>query len=97
MQTIETRYHASTTHRASKITATASGSGKRVSISPEGRTTDSEDHAAAAVALCERLGWFGKMVGGHTKRGMIWVFDSTNSPRFACNPDFPEAKRKEVD
>jgi hypothetical protein len=88
MQTIETRYHSSTTCRPSKITATASGSGKRISVSPRGESTDSEDHTEAARALCEKLGWCGKLIGGHIKRGMVWVFASSNSPTFTVkNPE----------
>ena len=37
-------------------------------------------HAAAAKALCVKLGYVGEMVGGGTKTGMVFVF--TDRVRF---------------
>ncbi len=86
MQTIETRYLPASMHRPARMVAIASGGGprSRVVLSAsdiEGATHDSA-HVAAARALMVRKGWAGKMIGGHTKRGMVFVFDSVNSPSF---------------
>jgi len=33
-----------------------------------------ENHADVCHALLVKLGWKGKLVGGDTKKGMVWVF-----------------------
>ena len=39
------------------------------------RTRAIEDnHRAAAIALCQKMGWKGILHGGHLKDGMVWVF-----------------------
>jgi len=82
MQTIETRYHGATTYRGARITAQASGNPKRVTVPYRYDGPDDAEHITAALELCKRLGWSGKLIGGHTKRGMVWVFNSSHSPKF---------------
>ena len=75
MQTIETRVELTTKGR--RVTARASMAGKRVSyVIPEDDSPGNdftEHHAAACKMLMEALVWDGVRVGGHTRRGMIWV------------------------
>ncbi len=73
MQSIETRYHGPTNTRGSKISATASGNGKRVYVSYDHALNGDENHKAAALKLMEALDWRGRYVGGHTKTGMVFV------------------------
>jgi hypothetical protein len=86
MQTIETRYVGQSSTRGSKILATASGNKTRVSVSYDSGSSDDHAHALAVKALCDKLGWEGKFVAGHTKRGMVWVFDEGISPRLEVGP-----------
>lgn len=75
MQTITTKYAGPTDHRGSRIVAT-SASGHRISISYDSSLNSEDAHKKGAIALREKLGWSKPMVGGHTKEGMVWVFDT---------------------
>jgi hypothetical protein len=87
MQTIETRYLPATNFKGARITAQASGNKKRITVPYRYDGPDDAEHITAALALCEALGWSGKLIGGHLKHGMVWVFASSNSPTFtAKNP-----------
>ncbi len=33
-----------------------------------------DNHAQAARRLCEKMHWEGKLIGGHVKAGMVWVW-----------------------
>jgi len=82
MQTIETKYVGATNYRGSRIIATASGSDTKITVSYDSGQPDEDMHEMAAIELCIKLGWEGKMIGGHSKHGMVWVFDESLSPRF---------------
>ena len=71
MQTIETRYLGATNYRGSRMVATASGAETRVTIPYDSGVDDADCHKQAALALCAKLNWEGKMIGGHGKDGMI--------------------------
>lgn len=73
MKTIETKFVPATNHKSSRIKATEPD-GISVTLSWDHSMSDEENHDRARAALCDRLGWNGPMIGGHTKRGMIWVF-----------------------
>lgn len=75
MQSIETRYHGATNTKPSKISATASGCGKRVYVSYDHALDADGNHKAAALKLMETLDWRGRFIGGHTKYGMVFVND----------------------
>lgn len=71
---IETRYLGPTNMRGSRIVATT---GDRVRlIVPYDYNADRpcDAHAKAALALCNKMGWDGDLIGGHTRSGMCWVF-----------------------
>ena len=75
MKAIECKYLAPTDHRGSRIKATA---GKGISITIPYPYELSHEHVyeAAALALIEKMGWQaeGKIKGGYTDAGMVFVF-----------------------
>jgi hypothetical protein len=74
MKAISTRYSGPTNTRGSRIIAT-DGDGNRVSVSYDDALNSERSHAAAVRKLCQKMGWHGKLTGGHTKNGMAWVWD----------------------
>lgn len=77
MQTIKTKILPSTNTKPTRIKA-ISASGLSVTISRSCNSLLSSDHMKAAYKLKMQLGWTDKMIGGHTKDGMIFVFHSDN-------------------
>lgn len=73
MQTIATKYHGCTNTKGSRVSATASGAGKRVFVSYDHSLDIDGNHKAAALKLMSELDWTGKFIGGHTKQGMVFV------------------------
>lgn len=80
MQTIETKYLGPTDHRGARIKATASN-GDAVTIPYPHDETDTGKHFAAVRKLAAKLDWSGELIGGHTARGMVWIFTDKASPR----------------
>ncbi len=85
MQTIETRTIPATNTKPMRIIAQNCG-GTRLMWSwdfaqaQEGNSgRDNKVHASIAKALAAKLGWEGNMYGGHTKAGMVWVFEDSNN------------------
>lgn len=90
MQTITTKYYGATNTKPSKIVATTSGSGTKVSMSfgaaedaatargcSTGFTYTDAAHDSVALALCVKLGWLNHpLMRGNTKTGCVYVFDS---------------------
>ena len=77
MQTITTKYVPATGRRGSRIIATASGSGDRVSVAYDYEDNDG-GHGGAALELMIKMGWGGRMISGDTKTGKVWVFVGGN-------------------
>ena len=73
MQTIETKYVGPSNVKGSRIIAT-SASGKRAIVSYDSALSSEDAHMVGVKALCAKLDWHGKLAGGHTKNGMVWVF-----------------------
>ena len=73
MGTIETKLLPSTNNRGYRVKATASG-GASITIAQDHTLEECDKHAKAALALLRKLDWKGRMIGGHTKDGMVWVF-----------------------
>ena len=48
--------------------------GNTAAISRDDKLTMEENCADAAKALCVKMGWHGMLVGGHTGKGMVWVW-----------------------
>jgi hypothetical protein len=75
MRAITTKYMGQTNTRGSRIKATSDGASATVHL--DHSLNMDENHAMAAVALKDKLGWSGPMVGGSLGSGeMAWVFKS---------------------
>ena len=85
MQAITTRYHGPTNTRGSTITAT-SASGERATVSYDDAWDSDMNHSRAVLKLCERLRWAGRLTGGSTKDGMVWVFTDKGAPIINIDP-----------
>jgi len=72
MKAIFTRYIGPTEYKGSRVVA-SDHDGNRVVIPY--RDHDKDPHHVAAVALCRKMGWFGRLaVGGDAKAGNVYVF-----------------------
>ncbi len=80
MQAIKTTYKGPTNTRGSRIYAVAAGG--RISIPyPDQLKQGLEAHAAAARALCEKLGWSGVFhAGGLSNGDYVFVFEDSEGP-----------------
>ncbi len=78
MKAITTKYHGPSNVRGSRITAN-DGDGNRITVPYDYALSGIDLHAKAAIALCRKMKWDGKLIGGATKDGYAFVF--TNSSR----------------
>jgi hypothetical protein len=76
MKTISTKYFSATATKPSRVKATEYESQKSVTLSYDYGVNLNENHKAVATALLRKLGWEGRMIGGHTGTGMVFVFDA---------------------
>jgi len=74
MQTISTKYLGPTNTKPSRIISRASSSPGSITINVDHSYSIEDNHSFAVRHLMKKLGWYGKMCGGHTKDGMCWVF-----------------------
>ena len=79
MKAITTKFHGPTNIKGSRISATDSD-GNRVTISVDHSLGIDERHDAAAVALCRKMGWTGKLIRGGLKNGNAYVFEESSAP-----------------
>ena len=70
MKAIETTYHGPTNFKGSRIKATDGDNTVWVSVD----NSHNHSHRDAALKLCRKLNWSGKLISGGTKRGEVWVF-----------------------
>ena len=75
MKAIETTYHGPTNTKGSRIIAD-DGDGNRLTISYPHELSGEAVHRKAAEALRDKMGWSGRLIGGATKRGYVFVFDA---------------------
>ena len=75
MKAITTTYHGPTDTRGSRIIA-SDGDGNRASV-PYDHSLDAEgNYDAAALALCAKIGWGGRLVSGYLGNGKAaYCFD----------------------
>lgn len=75
MQAITTKYFGPTAKKGARIRASAgNGKGMSLTIDFPHHLRGSEVHAEAARALCDKLGWAGRMYGGRIWNGAyVWV------------------------
>ena len=78
MQAIQTKYIGPSDSRGSRVKATADAG--TITVSYDHALGIEGNHAAAAVALCRKLGWPGTLVGGGLKDNS-YVFVFLNSDR----------------
>lgn len=88
MQTIATTTKAAFNTAAARCFAKATG-GVRVTIPWVHDLSVEGNHQNACKALCAKLAWRGRVVGGHTPTGMVWVFDSKDSPSMDIADEAP--------
>ncbi|MFA6063991.1 MAG: hypothetical protein WC736_15490 [Gallionella sp.] len=74
MKAIVTKYHGPTNTRGARITA-SDEDGNRATISYPYELSGEEVHRKAAVALCDKMNWKGRLVGGSVKNGYVFVWD----------------------
>lgn len=74
MKAIETKYHGPGNVRGSRFIA-SDLDGNRVVCSADDRLNSDDNHKAAAVALCRKMKWSGKLQGGFLKGCMVWTFE----------------------
>lgn len=72
MQTITCKYLGPTNSKGARIKASCEA--KSITVSRNYGTNVEGDYMRAAKELKLAMGWPGKMVGGHTKDGMVFVF-----------------------
>ena len=70
MKAITTKFHEPTNTKPSRYSATDCD-GNRVIVSA---VYSPLNHDLAAIALCRKMGWTGKLVSGGTKTGNVYVF-----------------------
>jgi hypothetical protein len=86
MQAIATRFLKPSAHKGSRIKATA-GQGESLTRNYMHQLSIEENHKLAALILSHKLDWTSCMtadtglIGGHTNRGMVWVFRGNCSPQ----------------
>jgi len=78
MKAIICKYHGPTNTRGSRISASDSDH-NRISISYPHELSGEDVYRAAAEALCKKMNWPGKLIGGGTKDGMVFVFAPKDS------------------
>lgn len=93
MKAITTRYVGPTNSRGSRIVASAEGV-RAVSVPFAYEGDVYQAHEKAALALCKKYGWGGRLVGGGTKKGYVWVFaDSGRDARRGSRSSTRRASR----
>jgi hypothetical protein len=78
MKSIQTKYVGPSNVRGSRVTAD-DGDGNRIVLGWRSEWNSEQNHAEAAVTLCKRMGWGGRLQGGDTLKGgrtvgMVWVW-----------------------
>jgi len=76
MKAITVKNLAPTDYKGSRLKA-FDQDGNSVTI-PRGNQDRLGAYHMAAIALCEKMGWFGKLVGGSVKDGYVFVFVGIN-------------------
>ena len=79
MKAISTKYLPATNFRGSRIKAFTEG-GNQITISYPHELNAENGHLAAAVALKTKMNWSGKLIGGGTGNGYVFVF-TDSEPR----------------
>ena len=73
MKAIKTKYLGPTNFKGSRVRATDED-GNSIILSWDHALNSDKNHEAAAQALCDKMDWEGRIVGGSLKDCMVWVF-----------------------
>lgn len=73
MKAITVRYIGPTNTRGARMKAD-DGDGNSVTIPYDYELSREERYRSAARALCEKMNWHGRLCGGGTKAGEVFVF-----------------------
>jgi hypothetical protein len=73
MKAIKTQYKGPTDTNGSRIIASDT-QGNRITIPYDYSVNSDQAHEIAAYALCKKMNWTGKLIGGGLKDCMVWVF-----------------------
>ena len=84
MKAISTRYLGPTDRNGDRVKAN-DGDGNTITIPWDYAQSNETNHQFAALALAGKMQWGGTMHGGHTRNGMVWVFEG--GPRFEIGKD----------
>lgn len=76
MQTITTKYIGPSNTKGSRIKASCEA--KSIIRSKDCSLSTDNAHIVVAQELKDAMGWQGVMIGGHTKEGMIFVFQNSD-------------------
>jgi hypothetical protein len=72
MRAIQTKFHGPTNTRGARISAN-DGEGIRVTV-PYYTSSQEDPHHRAAIALCRKMGWYGKLAHGGRPDGNVYVW-----------------------
>jgi hypothetical protein len=76
MKAIVTKYLPATNFRGSRIKASdLDGNSITIPYPHELNWSNGETHRKAAIALCDKMGWYGRLVQGSLKTGYAFVWD----------------------
>ena len=78
MKAISTKFLPCTNSRGSRIKATEPDGASVTATYDHGKNSD-QNHAAAALKLCEKMKWTGRLQGGSTKDGMVFCWLDSGS------------------
>jgi len=73
MQVIQTKYLGPTNTKGSRIKAYTEA--HSVTVSYDYALNSEDNHMAAAKVLKDKLRWNSKMIGGHTEKGIVFMFE----------------------
>ncbi|MGD0135271.1 MAG: hypothetical protein ABSE57_24760 [Bryobacteraceae bacterium] len=77
MKAIVTKYRGATNTRGSRIAA-SDEDGNRTTIPYPHELSGEDVHRKAALALCEKMGWTGRLTGASLRSGYVFVFTETS-------------------
>lgn len=79
MKAITTKYYGPTDRKASRIVA-SDIDGNKVTMSYDSALTNEGAHERVAQALCNKMNWTGRLIGGGVKDGYVFVFEPVATP-----------------
>lgn len=91
MKAITTKFHGPSNVKGSRYSAT-DGDGNRVILPTDYALGSERNHDRAAIALCMKMKWDGPLMGGTTKDGRAYTFD-THANRVRFESDFAQERR----